>query len=148
MAVVVLALGLLVAFARTLSFGDPPDHPSRPAAQTPAPRAVSAAPAATPTIVPGSVAVTVTEKRVTVTPRRVRSDHGAVSLALVNRASYMVEVVFARGRTVRAVTLGTGEQRQEALELASGRYSVAVRPLTEGHAEPARATASARLFVR
>ena len=59
----------------------------------------------------------------------------------------MAEVLIKRRNVERLVQLGTGEQRDDALELPAGRYEVLARPLTEGNAPPAPATAVARLRV-
>jgi hypothetical protein len=160
--VVVLALAVGIGFARTLTFGDKSPSRSRPPHATPS---AAAAPARSPTPLPdrGAVAVTVSENTINVQPRSVRRDGRLVHVRVDNRAGYMIEFVLARGAALRVagspaaleraqiapvLPMGTGEQRQHALRLTPGRYTVLARPLTEGDSAPAPAIGYATFRVR
>ena len=164
MAVAVLAIGVIIGFALTLSFGDSAVERPRTATQTPMATAEPAAAvprAATPFAAKGALAIAVSEGGLVLRPRRVRLERGLVTVALDNGAPQMVEVVFARGTPARlaaspaalerarvdVIELGTGERQQTTLEIVAGTYTVAVRPLTQGTAPPAPALADARLRV-
>jgi hypothetical protein len=140
--IVLLAIVVAIAFARTLSFGhETPD--SAPAVVT---RPASPAPTPPPPA-RGAVVITVTPDGLTVRPSSARLNRGAVAVRVDNQAQHMVEVLIRRGKVQRLVQLGTGEQHDGLLKLPAGHYAVLARPLTEGNAPPAPATAVARLRV-
>ena len=144
--IVLLAIVVAIAFARTLRFGQPAGDPASAARTVVAARPASPAPEM-PAPARGAVVITVTPDGLTVRPSSARTQRGALAVRVDNRAQQMVEVLVKRRNVERLVTLGTGEQRDDLLELPAGRYRVLARPLTEGNATPAPATAVARLRV-